>query len=614
LALPENQKSFAVGDWLVQPNSNQISTTTESIYLRPQLMEVLVYLAGLNGEVASFDSIHNDLWSGKVVSSGTIYNCIADLRHALSKDGRNITYIETIPKKGYRLASNVTTLPALEQKQEQASVVVLPLNDRSGEVENEYLCDGIAEEIIHLLSKVNGLKLFSAITLKEEGLDPRVVGIRFSAQYVLTGSLQRSGNRLRLNFRLDDVSSGETAWSERYDVELTDVFELQDKVATQVVSALPPALNIGESAESLLEYSGTRNLDAFNAFLLGKHAYSKFSSQSLADAIRYFEQAVVLDSTFARAYYCLYPAYYFTYLQFGGGEEMLELARQAAANAKKYGFKPPVPWIHIERRLQGTTLPKTRDLALEALDKIKNPDPEWGSFGYEQLTWALGASGYFKTALDFARHMFDSPDQNYEDSDANEELPYYYAAVGQFDEAIFLLSSEIQKDPARPVFRVERSILYSRTGQLEYAEQDINTLESGRAKNLALAFNYFWRDEPERVIEYRNRLLEIHDLPPSYQLWASCMTGDLDAAIENMGNTVHSVLHSYIDFGVYRVMMRARLPMSFVEQFEQHPGFQLHLKREGIDDAWRKELMERVNELSDITGISIHPDDDQIKE
>ena len=75
-----SNKSFAVGDWLVQPGSNQISTASETLYLRPQLMEVLVYLAEQQGQVATLESIHDDLWSGKVVSNGTIYNCVAELR------------------------------------------------------------------------------------------------------------------------------------------------------------------------------------------------------------------------------------------------------------------------------------------------------------------------------------------------------------------------------------------------------------------------------------------------------------------------------------------------------------------------------------------------------
>ena len=75
-----NEESFAVGDWLVEPSLNRISTVSASVALRPQLMELLVYLANMEGKVATLESIHDDLWSGKIVSSGTIYNCIAELR------------------------------------------------------------------------------------------------------------------------------------------------------------------------------------------------------------------------------------------------------------------------------------------------------------------------------------------------------------------------------------------------------------------------------------------------------------------------------------------------------------------------------------------------------
>jgi DNA-binding winged helix-turn-helix (wHTH) protein len=89
--------AFAIGDWLVEPELNRISTAAESVYLRRQLIEVLVYLAAQQGRVVTLETLHDELWRGKVVSSGTIYNCIADLRQALARDGRGIEYIETIP-------------------------------------------------------------------------------------------------------------------------------------------------------------------------------------------------------------------------------------------------------------------------------------------------------------------------------------------------------------------------------------------------------------------------------------------------------------------------------------------------------------------------------------
>jgi len=605
--------SFAVGDWLVEPEIDQISTTTQSLYLRPQLMEVLVYLADLDGRVATLESIHDDLWPGKVVSSGTIYNCIAELRQALAKDAKDLNYIETIPKKGYRLAAPVVAMPAAAvATRSEASMAVLPLVNRSDDAAIDYLCEGLAAEILHRLSKVSGLRVFSAFSLKDEGLDSRVIGLRFGAKTVLTGSLQSSGDKLRLTFRLDQVENGETMWSERFDREMAGVFDLQDSVARQLVSALLPALDIGEPDQAVLEDSGTRSLEAFNAFLLGNYALSKTTDQSYDDAIHYFEQAVVIDPEFARAHYRLYLSNYMKRREFGADESFLDRARIAAENARIHGYQPAVPWIHIQRRLYRHKQPRAKDLALEALDKIRHPDPQWGSFPYEQLSWVLPAAGFFKATLDFAQHMLDSPLHNFQDSDAEEEIPGYYAAAGQIDGAIRLLSSEIQKDPARPFFRMDRSLYYSRLGQFEHAQGDIDKLGDSRYALQAQIFFHFWQEQPERVLEFHDRLRAIAHIHPSNLLYSYSLVGDFDAAIEQYGEAVNSLSRAFIDFGPLRATCRAKLPQTVVQQLEQHPGFQKMLGNEGVDEAWRIELMERVNELTDITGIHINLDDDPI--
>jgi TolB-like protein len=574
-------------------------------------MEVLVYLAGLEGQVATLESIHDDLWSGKVVSSGTIYNCIAELRQALSRDDKDLVYIETIPKKGYRLAPPIVAMPLAPAVHHSGSTVaILPLSNHSRNEDIEYLCDGIAEEILHRLSKVSGLKVFSALTLKEQNLDARVVGLRFGVQMVLIGSLQKSDKRLRLTFRLDKVSNGETVWSDRYDQETADIFSLQDTVAKQVVSAISPALDIDDSNEPLLENSGTQSLEALNAFLLGRHAESKGSAEGYDDAIRYFEQAVEIDPAFARAHYRLYLTTYYKPREYGEDKISLEKSRCAAANAKKYGFQPAVPWIHIQRRLYRDTLPNTRELTREALDKIRNYDPEWGSFGYEQMAWVLPAAGFFKGALDFAIHMLDSPAHNFQDSDAHEIIPYYHGALGQFEKAIRLLSSEIQQDPAEPQMRLERSILYARTGQFGYAKGDIESLNEGRYLFLAKAFYSFWHDQPERIMKYHERFCATPNTHPVFLLCSYCMIGDLDSAIKQFSIAVNAIQWGFIEFGFIRAELRSRFPMSLVNQLEQQPGFETLLESEGIDEAWRMELAERVNDLTDITGISINPNQD----
>ena len=328
-------RSFAVGDWLVEPSINRISTASEEIHLRPQLMEVLVYLADQHGRIATLESIHDDLWSGRVVSSGTIYNCIAELREAFSRDGKQLSYIETVPKKGYRLAPPIVAMPASHgNSRTENSIAILPLVNRRNDQAIEYLCDGIPDEILYGLSKVSGLNVFSAMSLKDQNLDVRVIGHRFGAQMILSGSLQESAQKLRVLFRLDDVSTGETIWSGRYDQQLNDILEFQDTVARQVINAISPTLDSGHTSEPILENVGTRNLEAFNAFLLGKHALSRSTIESYDAAIDYLEQAIAIDPSFARAHYRLYLTNYWKRRQFGAGQEVLEKARVAASNAK----------------------------------------------------------------------------------------------------------------------------------------------------------------------------------------------------------------------------------------------------------------------------------------
>jgi len=598
--------AFAVGDWLVEPESNRISTARESVYLRRQLMEVLVYLADQQGRVVTLETLHDDLWRGKVVSSGTIYNCIADLRQALARDGRQAEYIETIPKTGYRLKMPVVAKPAPDAV--AASVALLPLVNRSADPQVEYLCEGVMDEVLHRLKQVTGLRVFSAYTLKGENLDPRVVGLRFDARTVLTGSLQKVGQRLRLTFRLEDVASGETLWTGRYDHALADVLDVQDTAASEVAQALAPALGLG-TAPPVAQVGGKpRSFEALNAFLLGKYALSRGTEQAFDEAIRYFERAIELDPAFGRAHYRLYLACHHRRRNHGDDLALLVKARKAAAAARDCGFQPPVPWIHIERRLHSDRRSATPELAAEAIRKIMERDPEWGSFAYEQLTWVLSAAGLFQATRDFALHMFDSPEHSYEDSDADEELPNYHAAVGEYDEAIRLWSSEVQKDPQRLFFRYERSVLYSRTRQFDYAARDIEALDDQKFSVMARATYHFYRGEMDIVRECHERLLAMRRIHPSYLVFSSCMLGEFDAAIELYTEAVNRQERSFIDLGPLRAMARGRLPPELNRQLEQHPRFGALLLEHGVTDEWCNQLVGQLNAISEITGIRVAPD------
>src|SRR5271163_3624898 len=183
------------------------------------------------------------------------------------------------------------------------SVAVLYFENLSGSKEDEYLRDGITEDIITELSKIRGLNVFSRPTVlafRDQSVTPQVVGQKLGAAYVLTGTLRRSGARLRINVQLVDARTDFPLWSERFDREMKDVFEVQDEMARKIAEALRVTLS-PEELEALA-IKPTENLQAYDLYLRGKRYARRLTRQDVEFALQMFENAVALDPSFALAY------------------------------------------------------------------------------------------------------------------------------------------------------------------------------------------------------------------------------------------------------------------------------------------------------------------------
>mgnify|MGYP001232672378 CR=1 FL=1 len=194
---------------------------------------------------------------------------------------------------------------------DEESIAILPLVNRSNDPDNEYLCDGIAEELIAGLAQVEGLGVasqLSSFALKNQSLDVELIGEKLKVDHILSGSVQKAGNRVRISVLLSKVSDGRTLWSEHYNRELDDIFELQEDVARQVIDALK--VELGADQKMQLVDVGTQNVRAYNVFLLGKHEHLKGTRQSLEQAIIHYQQAAHLDPGFSRVYWWLYRCYF----------------------------------------------------------------------------------------------------------------------------------------------------------------------------------------------------------------------------------------------------------------------------------------------------------------
>ena len=238
--------------------------------------------------------------------------------------------------------------PSAGTKAAERSVAVLFFENLSGVKEDEYFRDGITEDIITELSKIRGLNTFSRPTVlafRDKPVTPGQVGQQLGAAYVLTGSLRRAGNRLRINAQLIDTRTDFPLWSERYDREMQDVFEVQDEIARKIAEALRITLSPQEQAA--LSQKPTENLQAYDLYLRGKSYARRLTQQDLEFALQMFESAVGLDPKFALAYAGMANVCAQHHYRHGSGSGWLDRAREAAEKA--VSLQPHLPEAHVAR-------------------------------------------------------------------------------------------------------------------------------------------------------------------------------------------------------------------------------------------------------------------------
>jgi serine/threonine protein kinase/Flp pilus assembly protein TadD len=188
-------------------------------------------------------------------------------------------------------------------KKSQPSIAVLPFTNLSADKEQEYFCDGMAEEIINALSQVEDLRVVartSAFSFRGKEIDIREIGRKLNVQTLLEGSVRKAGNKLRITAQLVNVVDGYHLWSERYDREMVDIFAIQEEISLAIVDKLKLKL-LGEIKGELIK-SYTEDIEAYNLYLKGRYFWNKRTGGDLKRAIEYFEQAIERDSRYAPAY------------------------------------------------------------------------------------------------------------------------------------------------------------------------------------------------------------------------------------------------------------------------------------------------------------------------
>ena len=261
-----SDETFVFGPFRLSAGRRELLAHGAPVQLGARAFDVLLALVRRTGLVASKDELLAEVWPGTVVEENNLQVQISTLRKVLGEKPEGSQYLMTVPGRGYRFVGQVervnragaeTAAPSVQPGQvgaplalpDKPSIAVLPFTNMSGDPEQEYFADGMAEEIITALSRCSWLFVIarnSSFTYKGRAVDVRQVGRDLGVRYVLEGSVRRGVNRLRFTGQLIEATSGNHLWADRFDGEMSDVFELQDRITGNVVAAIEPSVQLAE--------------------------------------------------------------------------------------------------------------------------------------------------------------------------------------------------------------------------------------------------------------------------------------------------------------------------------------------------------------------------------
>lgn len=524
------EEGFQLGTLMIDPRSGEAGGPGGREKLDPKVMDVLVMLAHRAGQVVPREDLLAQLWPNVVVTDEALSRCIYELRRQLSLAGGHERYkelIETIPKRGYRLAGDVTIAPVLSSSRPAprqkwhslalgaaavaavtlatvlnlrtvyspsdsrilpaapvtASIAVLPFADMSEEHDLGYLSDGIAEEILNHLAQSNQLRVIartSSFALRDQALDVAEIARKLDVTHVLEGSVRKVGDRVRVTAQLILASDSSHMWSNSFDRGLSDVFSVQEEIATSVARALRVSLGAGSPNEPM-----PASVAAHESFLRGRFFYYRRAPGDVERSVVYFKEALAIDPDYARAWAALAGAY--SLLAWNGLEVDQELQRlqgEAALRAVELDPRLAIAHIRLGQFYDGTI---DRRKAEEHNRIARALDPDDPMVLGDMSTRAFEA-GDIDRAIAIQREIVNRDPLNPVN---RQNLAVKLLAGDQFDEALSEYQSVLELNPdAGPDVEIELvriGILQGRDAEVHAA---VTKMPAGKYRDHGLALLY----------------------------------------------------------------------------------------------------------------------------
>ena len=386
----------------------------------------------------------------------------------------------------------------------QKSVAVLPFVNMSNDIDNEYFCDGITEEIINALTKIDKLKVIartSSFAFKGKDIDIRKIGGQLGVSTILEGSIKKSRERVRITAQLIDVEDGTHYWSKKFDRQLIDIFDLEDEISLTIAEEVRNNFGHFEIQEHLIEQP-TSSVDAYQMYLKGRSFQLKWTPEGLNQAINYYNQAIALDKNYAKAYYANLQCYGLSamwgYIPY---DEAMESAINNLLMAKELDASlPEYPLSYVGKFLWGEWDFKNAYIHIKKVLAI-NPNH---IDGLEALTELFIALGFFDMALPYANKLLEVDPLS---ANNHYTLAHIHYFQGLFDKALENVDYALTLNPELELAHHLKCFCLIWLNKKQQFQEFIHNTSLIEEKNLLFRLvNEKYIDVPHQIIEKWSRL------------------------------------------------------------------------------------------------------------
>ncbi len=489
-------------------------------------------------------------------------------------------------------AARVTPAPPPDTRH---AIAILPLANRSRDPDNEYLSDGITEELIAGLSRLDDLRVKSFLAVsqyKSRSLSPTAIGRELGVESIVSGSLQQAGARVRISVALTRVDDGQSLWSQHYDNDMSDIFTLQDDVARRVVDAL--SVELGSGQRGAIVETGTNNAEAYQEFLMARHVDGN-TPRGRRLRIARLKRAVELDPDWVDGWGELANAYLWQHASSteGGDPDSLSALSDVAERLGKLDpRKTQKYWFDIDAQLAGNA---GTELSFDVIRNQRRFDTQYVRSAYLRLATRCREVGLYACGLRILEQHVP-------------QAPYLRACLlgglRRFDAAIESCTAAIAEDPIPGAPYADRCIWAARTGQYQRALADVEVLNGVWGAHHFPGFcYYFWRGDIDAARKAAEWLEARQRYPAIYKALTSVMLGDMDRALDFYEVAAQQ---PGVYTGVQRWGVDVYLNDSMRAALRAEPRCHAALAAHGVDDAAQTELIERINAVTPYSGIELN--------